>query len=87
MLQEQVNNAIARVEAPPRDLSPTPAINHLLLLLREILSTTSMNEGREKIWNKVTIFPFQYFLIKIFYNSFLFLDNSYSTRSLVENSL
>lgn len=53
VLQEQVNTALSRVEAPPRDLSPTPAINHLLLLLREILSTTSINEGREKIWNKV----------------------------------
>lgn len=54
-LQGQVNNALSRIEAPPRDLSPTPAINHLLLLLREILTTTSINEGRDKIWNKVCI--------------------------------
>lgn len=52
-LQIQVNNALIHVEAPPRDLSPTPAINHLLLLLREVLSTATMVEGKEKDMNKI----------------------------------
>lgn len=38
---------LVRVEAPPRDLSPTSAINNLLALLRDILSTASMSEGRD----------------------------------------
>ncbi|KAJ8937285.1 hypothetical protein NQ314_011965, partial [Rhamnusium bicolor] len=46
-LQQQVNNMLIRVEAPPRDLSPTPAVNNLLAILRDMLSTASMSEGRE----------------------------------------
>ncbi|XP_018336028.1 conserved oligomeric Golgi complex subunit 6 isoform X2 [Agrilus planipennis] len=46
-LQNQVNNALVRVEAPPRDLSPTSSIHHLISLLRDMLSTASMSEGRE----------------------------------------
>ncbi|CAH0546527.1 unnamed protein product [Brassicogethes aeneus] len=46
-LQQQVNNMLIKVEAPPRDLSPTPAINLLLSILRDMLSTASMSEGRE----------------------------------------
>jgi hypothetical protein len=52
-LQQQVNNMLVRVEAPPRDLSPTPAINHLLAILRDMLSTASMSEGRESDMGKV----------------------------------
>lgn len=52
-LQQQVNNMLVRVEAPPRDLSPTPAITHLLAVLRDMLSTASMNEGREWDMGKV----------------------------------
>lgn len=46
-LNQQVNNMLARVEAPLRDLSPTPAIIHLLAVLRDMLSTANMSEGRE----------------------------------------
>lgn len=46
-LTQQVNGLLVRVEAPPRDLSPTPAISHLLAILRDMLSTASMSEGRE----------------------------------------
>lgn len=52
-LQQQVNNALIRVETPPRDLSPTPAINHLLSVLRDMLSTANMSEGRETDMLKV----------------------------------
>jgi hypothetical protein len=52
-LQQQVNNMLVRVEAPPRDLSPTPAINHLLAILRDMLSTASMSEGRESDMGKI----------------------------------
>ncbi|XP_072394400.1 conserved oligomeric Golgi complex subunit 6 [Diabrotica undecimpunctata] len=46
-LQKQVDSKLVRVEAPPRDLSPTTAITNLLALLRDILSTANMSEGRE----------------------------------------
>lgn len=52
-LHDQVTSALTNVEAPPRDLSPTTSINQMLLLLREILSTTSISEGRDKNVNKV----------------------------------
>ncbi|KAL1513781.1 hypothetical protein ABEB36_003145 [Hypothenemus hampei] len=46
-LQKQVNTLLVRVETPPRDLSPTHAILNLLAILRDMLSTASMSEGRE----------------------------------------
>lgn len=46
-LTQQVNGLLVRVEAPPRDLSPTSAISQLLAVLRDMLSTASMSEGRE----------------------------------------
>ncbi|KAF7264303.1 hypothetical protein GWI33_000328 [Rhynchophorus ferrugineus] len=46
-LSEQVNSLLVRVEAPPRDLTPTSAISNLLAILRDMLSTASMSEGRE----------------------------------------
>lgn len=52
-LQQKVNNMLVRVEAPPRDLSPTSAVNHLLAILRDMLSTASMSEGREHDMAKV----------------------------------
>ncbi|KAK4876961.1 hypothetical protein RN001_009467 [Aquatica leii] len=52
-LQQQVSNALVRVETPPRDLSPTPAISHLLAVLRDMLSTASMSEGRETDMGKI----------------------------------
>lgn len=52
-LQQQVSSALVRVEMPPRDLSPTPAITHLLAVLRDMLSTASMSEGRETDMGKV----------------------------------
>lgn len=55
-LQQQVNNMLVRVETPPRDLSPTSAITHLLAILRDMLSTASMNEGRESDMGKVYLF-------------------------------
>lgn len=44
---------MVRVEAPPRDLSPTHSINNLLSMLRDILSTASMSEGREVDMTKI----------------------------------
>lgn len=52
-LQDQVNSKLVRVEAPPRDLSPTSAISSLLLILRDMLSTANMSEGREFDMGKV----------------------------------
>lgn len=46
-LESQVSNMLVRVEAPPKDLTPTSSINSLLLILRDMLSTASMSEGRE----------------------------------------
>lgn len=46
---------LVKVETPPRDLSPTPAVSQLLALLRDMLSTASMNEGREKDMSKVIV--------------------------------
>ncbi|XP_050303106.1 conserved oligomeric Golgi complex subunit 6 [Anthonomus grandis grandis] len=46
-LKQQINSLLVRVESPPRDLSPTTAITHLLNILRDMLSTASMSEGRE----------------------------------------
>lgn len=46
-LTDQVNSLLVRVEAPPRDLSPTSSISNLLSILRDMLSTASMSEGRE----------------------------------------
>lgn len=57
-LQQQVNTMLVKVETPPRDLSPTPAITQLLALLRDMLSTASMNEGREKDMGKVIMIVF-----------------------------
>ncbi|XP_057652792.1 conserved oligomeric Golgi complex subunit 6 [Diorhabda carinulata] len=53
-LQKQVDSKLVRVEAPPRDLSPTEAITNLLALLRDILSTANMSEGREMDMIKIT---------------------------------
>ena len=55
-LQQQVNNTLVRVEAPPRDLSPTSAVNNLFAILRDMLSTASMSEGRENDMGKVSRF-------------------------------
>lgn len=44
-LRQQIDGLLVRVEAPPRDLSPTSAISHLLAVLRDMLSTASMSEG------------------------------------------
>lgn len=63
VLQLQVNNSLVRLEAPPRDLTPTQSINGLLLLLRDILSTASMSEGRESDMIKVKIFLYIYIFI------------------------
>lgn len=52
-LQSQVNNKLIRVEAPPRDLSPTSGITSLLALLKDMLSTANMSEGRESDMGKV----------------------------------
>ncbi|XP_017780068.1 PREDICTED: conserved oligomeric Golgi complex subunit 6 [Nicrophorus vespilloides] len=52
-LQNQVTNMLVRVEAPPRDLSPTHSINNLLCVLRDILSTASMSEGRESDMGRI----------------------------------
>ncbi|KAL3283844.1 hypothetical protein HHI36_018014 [Cryptolaemus montrouzieri] len=46
-LSKQINNMLIRIEAPQRDLSPTPAITHILAILRDLLSTANMSEGRE----------------------------------------
>ncbi|KAI4471260.1 component of oligomeric golgi complex 6 [Holotrichia oblita] len=46
-LESQVSNMLVRVEAPPKDLTPTSSINSLLSILRDMLSTASMSEGRE----------------------------------------
>lgn len=72
-LQQQVNNMLVRVEAPPRDLSPTPAINHLLAILRDMLSTASMNEGREVDMGKVNRYHVNViFLYRIIFFSLIF---------------
>lgn len=59
-LDNQISNMLVRVEAPPRDLSPTSAINNLLALLRDILSTASMSEGRDsdmiQVWYTLLFF-------------------------------
>lgn len=52
-LENQVSNILVRVEAPPKDLTPTSSINNLLSLLRDMLSTASMSEGREQDMVKV----------------------------------
>ncbi|XP_018574579.1 conserved oligomeric Golgi complex subunit 6 isoform X2 [Anoplophora glabripennis] len=51
-LQQEVNNALIKVETPLRDLSPTPVVNNLLALLRDLLSTANMSEGRENDMKK-----------------------------------
>ncbi|XP_023022875.2 conserved oligomeric Golgi complex subunit 6 isoform X1 [Leptinotarsa decemlineata] len=53
-LQQQVDKKLVRVEAPPRDLSPTLAITNLLATLRDMLSTSNMSEGREGDMMKIT---------------------------------
>lgn len=62
-LKTQVGSMLVRVEAPPRNLSPTTSINNLLALMRDILSTASMSEGREsdmiKVSQKEEIIPLQ----------------------------
>lgn len=52
-LQHQVTSALVRVETPPRDLGPTSAITNLLSILRDMLSTASMSEGRETDMEKI----------------------------------
>lgn len=68
-LNNQISNMLVRVESPPRDLSPTSAINNLLGLLRDILSTASMSEGRDfdmiKVMNCERLFVWDFFLIKL----------------------
>lgn len=46
-LNQQIGNMLIRIEAPQRDLCPTPAITHILAILRDLLSTANMSEGRE----------------------------------------
>ncbi|KAG5883934.1 hypothetical protein JTB14_003756 [Gonioctena quinquepunctata] len=53
-LQQMVDKKLVRVEAPPRDLSPTLAITNLLATLRDMLSTSNMSEGREEDMVKIT---------------------------------
>ncbi|CAG9822334.1 unnamed protein product [Phaedon cochleariae] len=53
-LQQQVANKLVKVEAPPRDLSPTLAVTNLLAVLRDMLSTANMSEGREEDMAKIT---------------------------------
>lgn len=63
VLQSHVNNKLIRVEAPPRDLSPTPGITSLLALLKDMLSTANMSEGRESDMGKVVKFyQFKFFV-------------------------
>lgn len=64
-LQQQVNTMLVKVETPPRDLTPTPAITQLLAVLRDMLSTASMNEGREKDMGKVRLTLRVLFCIKV----------------------
>ncbi|XP_066140441.1 conserved oligomeric Golgi complex subunit 6 isoform X1 [Euwallacea fornicatus] len=52
-LKLQINSLLVRVEAPPRDLGPTTAVTHLLTILRDMLSTASMSEGREIDMTKI----------------------------------
>lgn len=52
-LQQEINNALIKVETPLRDLSPTPVVNNLLALLRDLLSSANMSEGRENDMKKV----------------------------------
>ncbi|XP_044732547.1 conserved oligomeric Golgi complex subunit 6 isoform X2 [Chrysoperla carnea] len=53
VLQSQVLTALARVEAPPRNLSPTPAVSHMLVVLNEILTTASMGPDHETDMKKI----------------------------------
>lgn len=46
-LQQQVNQMLVRVESPSRDLLPTTSTNQLLAIMRDMLSTANMSEGRE----------------------------------------
>lgn len=57
-LTRQIGNMLIRIEAPQRDLSPTPAITHILAILRDLLSTANMSEGRETDMMKVGNFVF-----------------------------
>ncbi|XP_044753342.1 conserved oligomeric Golgi complex subunit 6 [Coccinella septempunctata] len=52
-LSQQISNMLIRIEAPQRDLSPTPAIIHILAILRDLLSTANMSEGRETDMMKI----------------------------------
>ncbi|KAJ8983853.1 hypothetical protein NQ317_016458 [Molorchus minor] len=52
-LQQQVNNMLIKVESPPRNLSPTPVISNLVQTLRDMLSTSSLCEGREIDMGKI----------------------------------
>lgn len=69
-LQQKVDSMLVKVETPPRDLSPTPAVAQLLAVLRDMLSTASMNEGREKDMGKVT--TRSYFCVTIKPSCFFF---------------
>lgn len=53
-LRQQIDGLLVRVEAPPRDLSPTSAISHLLAVLRDMLSTASMSEGLKFLLKQLT---------------------------------
>ncbi|KAJ8912949.1 hypothetical protein NQ315_000004 [Exocentrus adspersus] len=53
-LQQEINNMFIKIESPVRDLVPTPAIHNLLALLRDMLSTANMNDGREIDMKKIT---------------------------------
>lgn len=55
VLQSQVLTALARVEAPPRNLSPTPAVSHMLVVMTDILTIASSVEDHEGDMKKVTI--------------------------------
>lgn len=70
-LRQHVNNMLVRVEAPPRDLSPTTAITNLLALMRDILSTASMSEGRENDMAKVCLNYFSLFFTHLLINSLI----------------
>lgn len=74
---------LVKVETPPRDLNPTSAITQLLSLLRDMLSTASMNEGREKDMGKVN--HYLHFSCLSF-NYYFFADCTMYSRSSFASS-
>lgn len=47
---------IERVAVPPSDLSPSPGVESLLNLLKELLSVAPVSESQHYYLNKVLIF-------------------------------